>query len=102
MAVTTEQSAPGAGETFPSKPSSLQAHDDNKVYDSDATNFEQQPHGITDESDGTNLEKPVEVVTQDQYPHGLKLVALSSACLVSVFLIALDQVRSRAIFIYSC
>lgn len=30
--------------------------------------------------------------TQDQYPHGLKLVLLAGASVVAVFLIALDQV----------
>ena len=32
-------------------------------------------------------------VTENQYPHGLKLVALAGASVVSIFLIALDQVR---------
>lgn len=38
-------------------------------------------------------EKAVQAMTDADYPHGLKLVLLSGAALVAVFLIALDQVR---------
>lgn len=54
------------------------------------------PHDST-ESDSTHLEKPIEVHNDspDEWPHGFKLVMLAGASLVSVFLVALDQVRIR-------
>ncbi|KIN08976.1 hypothetical protein OIDMADRAFT_37925 [Oidiodendron maius Zn] len=43
------------------------------------------------DSDSAGPEKPVQGMTDDQYPHGLKLVLLAGASIVAVFLIALDQ-----------
>lgn len=52
----------------------------------------------TEKEDGIEtpqVDKPVkEEMPVDQYPHGLKLVLLSGASIVAVFLIALDQVSS--------
>ena len=45
-----------------------------------------------DAEHGGDLEKKPTELPADQYPHGMKLVLLSSAALVAVFLIALDQV----------
>jgi hypothetical protein len=50
------------------------------------------------DSDSADLEKPVQDTTDDQYPHGLKLVALAGASIVAVFLIALDQVSTLPIY----
>ena len=44
--------------------------------------------------DDTNTEKPIQGMTEDQYPHGLKLLLLAGASIVAVFLIALDQVSN--------
>lgn len=49
----------------------------------------------TDVSDRTTQEKSIHNVTDDQYPHGLKLVLLAGASIVAVFLIALDQVGNN-------
>jgi hypothetical protein len=48
------------------------------------------------DSDSSDPEKcaPVKAIVDDEYPSGLKLVLLSAATLVAVFLIALDQVRT--------
>jgi hypothetical protein len=48
----------------------------------------------SDAADGKNTlsEKAVEDVLEDQYPSGLKLAVLAGAAMVSVFMIALDQV----------
>ncbi|KIV94475.1 hypothetical protein PV10_02240 [Exophiala mesophila] len=49
------------------------------------------------ENDGKDVDindsqkEPTQEMTDDQYPHGLKLILLASASLISVFLIALDQ-----------
>jgi MFS transporter, DHA2 family, glioxin efflux transporter len=37
--------------------------------------------------------QPYPPMTDDQYPHGLKLILLAGSSLIAVFLIALDQVR---------
>lgn len=50
-----------------------------------------------DDDDNNNTaspEKRVEGMTDDQYPHGYKLVLLAGAAIIAVFLIALDQVRT--------
>lgn len=49
--------------------------------------------------ESASLEKPMPGMTEDQYPHGMKLVLLAVASLVAVFLIALDQVSKP---LYSC
>lgn len=46
------------------------------------------------DSDSAHPEKPIQGMTDDQYPHGLKLVLLAGASIVAVFLIALDQVST--------
>ena len=43
-----------------------------------------------------DLEKPNHDMTDDQYPHGIKLVILAGASIIAVFLIALDQVSSKS------
>ncbi|KAL9040170.1 MAG: hypothetical protein Q9214_004593 [Letrouitia sp. 1 TL-2023] len=44
-----------------------------------------------DDSDTASPEKPVEGMTDDQYPQGYRLVLLAGATVIAVFLIALDQ-----------
>ena len=44
------------------------------------------------EVDKAVLDSSTPEMSDDDYPHGIKLVLLSAASLVSVFLIALDQV----------
>jgi len=78
MAVPNEKAIMAVGETDSSKPSTLNTPGVNNVSDSDST----QP------------ENPVQEMTDDQYPHGLKLVILTGASIVAVFLIALDQVST--------
>lgn len=46
------------------------------------------------DSDSPHPEKPIQGITEDQYPHGLKLVLLAGASVVAVFMIALDQVST--------
>lgn len=41
---------------------------------------------------------PVEANPDDLYPHGFKLVVLAAGSLVSVFLIALDQVSTPSAY----
>ena len=77
MAVPTEK-ATIVGETDFSTASTLNTHDVNQVT----------------ESDSEHPEKPIQSIPDDQYPHGVKLLLLTGASLVSVFLIALDQVRT--------
>lgn len=43
-------------------------------------------------SDKAHLDVPPPPPSDDQYPHGMKLVILAGASLVAIFLIALDQV----------
>jgi hypothetical protein len=62
-----------------SKPSTLDHPNINSVGDSDSVYLE-KPY------------QPARTVTEDEYPHGLKLVILAGASLIAVFLIALDQV----------
>ena len=52
------------------------------------------PSTDRDDSEGSHLEKSDQSTKEeeDQYPHGLKLFSLVGATIVSVFLIALDQV----------
>lgn len=66
------------GETDSPKPSTLNTLDVNNVG----------------ESDSETPEKSVQHITDDQYPHGLRLVLLTGASVVAVFLIALDQVSA--------
>lgn len=76
MAVVLGKEVTAVTDPDPTKPSSLSQHDASDV----------------DVSDEQQLEKPAQDMTADQYPHGLKLILLASASLISVFLIALDQV----------
>jgi len=47
----------------------------------------------SNENDTSDTEKPIATPpTEEEYPQGLKLVVLSSATIIAVFLIALDQV----------
>ncbi|ORX94423.1 putative efflux pump antibiotic resistance protein [Clohesyomyces aquaticus] len=46
---------------------------------------------VAGDSDNENQEKPEQPMTDDQYPHGIKLVLLAGASVIAVFLIALDQ-----------
>jgi hypothetical protein len=51
--------------------------------------------GRAGESDNSAaFEKPVDEMTDDQYPHGLKLWLLTGASLAATFLISLDQVSA--------
>ena len=50
-----------------------------------------------DHSSTASPEKPVEDITEDQYPHGFRLVLLAGATIIAVFLIALDQVSKHSI-----
>ena len=78
MALPNEKATIAVGETDSPRPSSLNAPDVNNGGDSDSA----------------NSGKAVEGMTDDQYPHGLKLVLLAGASVVAVFLIALDQVSN--------
>lgn len=80
MAVALGKEVTVATDSDPTKRSSVSQHD--------ASDFEV--------SDGHQLDKPAQDMTADQYPHGLKLILLASASLVSVFLIALDQVNTQS------
>ena len=46
------------------------------------------------DTDSAESRKPVQHISDDQYPRGLKLVLLAGASIVAVFLIALDQVST--------
>lgn len=48
-------------------------------------------------SNETKPKEPTQHMSDDQYPHGLKLALLAGASLFAVFLIALDQVSSPSI-----
>lgn len=48
-----------------------------------------------DKSDCVLEDKSVHQVTDEQYPHGSKLVLLAGASIIAVFLIALDQVSKH-------
>ncbi|CAO2649651.1 Nn.00g070360.m01.CDS01 [Neocucurbitaria sp. VM-36] len=59
-------------------------------------NGSSKPSTINDNNDIANSDsehtgKATEQMNEDQYPHGLKLVLLSGASIIAVFLIALDQ-----------
>ena len=79
MAVPNEKGTQDFGETDSPKPSTLSTSDVNNVGDSDSA----------------HPEKPVQGMTDDLYPHGLKLVLVAGASIIAVFLIALDQVRTQ-------
>ena len=49
-----------------------------------------------DHSDSTHPEKPTPAITDDEYPHGTKLVILAASAMAAVFLIALDQVSAHS------
>jgi hypothetical protein len=51
-------------------------------------------HKAMDQKDDNmpDVGQPDPPMTDDQYPHGLKLILLAGSSLISVFLIALDQV----------
>lgn len=78
MAVPDQKAIMAVGETDSPKPSTLNQPNANSVGD----------------SDNARPEKPVQAMTDDKYPHGLKLVILAGAALIAVFLIALDQVST--------
>lgn len=78
MAVPNEKATMVVGETDSPKPSTLNNPDVNNVGGSDSE----------------HPEKPAQFMTDDQYPRGLKLVLLTGASLIAVFLIALDQVST--------
>ena len=78
MDMPNEKAIAAVEETDPSKPMVLNAVTTNKFSDTDSA----------------ESRKPVQHMSDDQYPHGLKLVLLAGASLVAVFLIALDQVSS--------
>jgi hypothetical protein len=65
-------------ETISHKLLSMNAHDVNNAGDSESV----------------LSEKPIQDAPEDQYPTGLKLVVLAGASMVSVFMIALDQVST--------
>ena len=69
MVVLDEKAAVADEETDSSKPSTLDALDMNNVGDNDSA----------------DPGKPVQGMTDDQYPHGFKLVLLAGASLVAVF-----------------
>lgn len=46
----------------------------------------------SDDSDRSEKQETSDDIPEDQYPHGLKLVLLSGATVLAIFLIALDQV----------
>ena len=48
---------------------------------------------VADDARAQAKEKPTRSTDDDQYPSGLKMVLLTSAALVVIFLIALDQAR---------
>lgn len=50
------------------------------------------------DNDMAQLEKPIDSITDDQYPHGITLALLSGSSMIAVFLIALDQASTP----YSC
>lgn len=56
---------------------------------SDATNTDKASDGF---SSNAGTSKPDQHMSDDEYPHGFRLVLLAGASLVAVFLIALDQV----------
>jgi len=78
MAVLDEKAITGVGENDSSESSTL-----NTSYGINAR-----------DSDSTQREKPIQAMTEDQYPHGLRLVLLAGATTVAVFLISLDQVST--------
>lgn len=56
--------------------SSIHTHDVKTVHDNDSA----------------DPEKPIESVSDDEYPQGLRMAILVAATVIAVFLIALDQV----------
>lgn len=60
-----------------------------KVSNMDATSTDK-----VEDSDSAEAIKPDLHMSEDQYPHGLKLALLAGSSLIAVFLIALDQVSS--------
>jgi len=79
MVVPNEKATMAVGETDSPKPSTWSTSDVENVGESHSTPPETLVQGMTD----------------DLYPHGLKLVLLAGASIVAVFLIALDQVSTR-------
>jgi hypothetical protein len=77
MAAANEKTTMAGGVTGSPKPSTGKSPNVNAAGDSDSTHTE-IPQGIAD----------------DEYPHGLKLILLTGASIVAVFLIALDQVST--------
>jgi len=78
MAVPNENVAIAVGEISSSKPSTLHNPDADSTGDN---------HNV-------HLEKPVQGLNDDLYPHGLKLAILVGASISAVFLISLDQVST--------
>ena len=73
-----EKTVMAAGETDSSKPPTLNTPDVDNVGDTRSVHPQRPAQGMTD----------------DMYPHGLKLVLLAGASISAVFLIALDQVST--------
>lgn len=66
---------------------------DDDARDLAPVNATDQAMASSTENDTSDTEKPVAAPpSDDEYPQGLKLVVLSSATIIAVFLIALDQV----------
>jgi hypothetical protein len=87
------------------------AFDDEKTLDGGApAGLDAKSQSVIDpkhvsDTDSTNMEKPIEVVqdnSDSEYPHGAKLIILSSAALAAVFLVALDQVRCPSPSVAAC
>lgn len=51
-------------------------------------------------SDNLHQEKPVQEMSNQQYPHGLPLILLAGSSIIAVFLIALDQVSTHSTHTY--
>lgn len=64
-----------------------------EIESSQASTMNNDGTNIVVSSNNEHAEKPYEVASSDDYPHGLTLVLLISATMIAVFLIALDQVK---------
>jgi hypothetical protein len=76
MAVPNEKATMAVGETDSAQPSTSNTPNINSIGG----------------SDNENPKESIQSMTDDQYPHGLKLALLIGASVIAVFLIALDQV----------
>ena len=73
------------------KPSMVEADSNSSQF---STPHDHDRNTVSD-TDGADAEKPIQAMTEDQYPHGIKLVLLAGASIIAVFLIALDQVSTH-------